>query len=102
MIFSIKKTFGEIIPSQCHYLVKTNLLSITLTKGSSGTWTQLNFKEDKFKADKKEDLSDPNASIMNMMKKMYEDGDETMKKTIAEAWTKSKDNKGKEDMFKFN
>ncbi len=28
-----------------------------------------------------------------MMKKMYETGDETMKKTIAEAWTKSKDKK---------
>jgi calcyclin binding protein len=61
----------------------------------------LNFKEDKFKTDKKEDFSDPNASIMNMMKKMYEEGDDTMKKTIAEAWTKSKDNKGK-DAFKFD
>ena len=76
--------------------MKTNLVSITLTKKSSGTWTQLQFKEDKFKTDKKEDLSDPNGSIMNMMKKMYEEGDPTMKKTIAEAWTKSKDNKGKD------
>ncbi len=38
---------------------------------------------------------------MNMMKKMYENGDETMKKTIAEAWTKSKDKKP-EDSFKFD
>ena len=71
MIFAIKPTFGEIIPEQCKYLQKTNLFSITLTKKSSGTWTQLNFKEDKFKADKKEDNADPNASLMNMMKKMY-------------------------------
>ena len=72
LIFSIKKTYGEIVPGQCKYLVKTNLLSITLTKVSSGTWTQLQFKEDKFKSDKKEDLTDPNGGIMNMMKKMYE------------------------------
>ena len=81
--------------------MKTNLLSITLTKKSSGTWTQLNFKEDKFKSDKKEEFSDPNASIMNMMKKMYEEGDETMKKTIAEAWTKSRENSGK-DAFRLD
>lgn len=64
--------------------MKTNLLSITLTKVNSETWTQLNFKEDKFSSkNEKQELSDPNASIMNMMKKMYEEGDENMKKTIA-------------------
>lgn len=31
---------------------------------------------------------------MNMMKKMYEEGDENMKRTIAEAWTKANDKKG--------
>ena len=30
---------------------------------------------------------------MNMMKKMYEEGDENMKRTIAEAWTKANDKK---------
>jgi len=60
------------------------LLSITLTKVNSGTWTQLSYKEDKFSSkNEKEDLSDPNASIMNMMKKMYEEGDESMKRTMA-------------------
>jgi calcyclin binding protein len=31
---------------------------------------------------------------MHMMKKMYQEGDENMKKTIAEAWTKANDKKG--------
>jgi calcyclin binding protein len=31
---------------------------------------------------------------MGMMKKMYEEGDENMKRTIAEAWTKANDKKG--------
>jgi calcyclin binding protein len=43
------------------------------------------------KEDEKSD--DPSAGIMNMMKKMYEEGDENMKRTIAEAWTKSNDKK---------
>lgn len=30
---------------------------------------------------------------MNMMKKMYDEGDDNMKRTIAEAWTKSQDKK---------
>ncbi|MCI52658.1 calcyclin-binding protein, partial [Trifolium medium] len=30
---------------------------------------------------------DPMAGIMDLMKNMYEDGDEEMKKTIAKAWT---------------
>lgn len=36
---------------------------------------------------------------MNMMKKMYEDGDENMKRTIAEAWTKANDKKGEKPDF---
>ena len=37
---------------------------------------------------------DPQAGIMNMMKKMYDEGDDNMKRTIAEAWTKANDKKG--------
>lgn len=36
---------------------------------------------------------DPNASIMNIMRQMYEDGDDDMKRTIAKAWTESQDKK---------
>ena len=36
-------------------------------------------KEEKKSAEK----DDPQASLMNMMKKMYDDGDENMKRTIA-------------------
>jgi len=32
--------------------------------------------------------ADPQASLMNMMKKLYEEGDPEMKKTIAQAWVK--------------
>lgn len=36
---------------------------------------------------------------MGMMKKMYEEGDENMKRTIAEAWTKANDKKGEKPDF---
>lgn len=40
-----------------------------------------------------DDDKDPNDSLMEMMKKMYDEGDD-MKRTIAQAWTQSKDKKG--------
>lgn len=34
---------------------------------------------------------DPSAGLMDMMRQMYEDGDDDMKRTIAKAWTESRD-----------
>ena len=43
---------------------------------------------------------DPQAGLMKMMKKMYDEGDDDMKRTIAKAWTESQDKKMKgEDML---
>ena len=36
---------------------------------------------------------DPSAGLMAMMKKMYEEGDDEMKRTIAKAWTEGQDKK---------
>ena len=36
---------------------------------------------------------DPSAGLMDMMKKMYEEGDDEMKRTIAKAWTEGQDKK---------
>ena len=36
--------------------------------------------------EKAEPKGDPQESMMNMMKKLYQDGDDEMKKTIAQAW----------------
>ena len=41
---------------------------------------------------------DPNASLMEMMRDMYQNGDPEMKRMIAEAWTKSRDEQ--ENKFK--
>lgn len=47
----------------------------------------------------KEEDKDPGAGIMNMMKKMYDEGDDNMKRTIAEAWSKANDKKGEKPDF---
>jgi calcyclin binding protein len=37
------------------------------------------------------DNKDPGDSLMQMMKNMYETGDDEMKRTIAKAWTESRE-----------
>ena len=41
------------------------------------------------KEDPLTDTSDPSASLMSLMKDLYKNGDENMKRTIAESWDKS-------------
>jgi calcyclin binding protein len=44
------------------------------------------------KFDKQEEApkkEDPQESMMNMMKKLYQEGDDEMKKTIAQAWVRN-------------
>jgi len=41
-----------------------------------------------------DDNADPSASIMTMMKKMYDEGDDDMKRTISKAWTESREKQG--------
>jgi calcyclin binding protein len=97
-IFSIKRLFAQIVPGESKFLLKNNTLTLVIVKKENKSWSQLAFKEEKIggKPEKKEEeekKEDPQAGIMNMMKKMYEDGDENMKRTIAEAWTKANDKK---------
>jgi hypothetical protein len=42
------------------------------------------------------DGKDPQAGLMDMMKKMYDEGDDDMKRTINEAMAKAQAGKGKE------
>lgn len=38
--------------------------------------------------------SDPQESLMNMMKQMYEEGDDDMKRTLRKAWHEAQAKKG--------
>ncbi|GAB2296892.1 hypothetical protein Dimus_030993 [Dionaea muscipula] len=100
--FALPKLNKEIIPEKCKVLVKPSRVLITLIKASKGSWSDLHFKEDKLKSkvDKDKD-KDPMAGIMDLMKNMYEDGDEDMKRTIAKAWTDARSGKAADPLQGF-
>jgi len=99
-VFEIKELAYEINPAKSMYKIKSDMVVIMLAKTKEGqNWSHVTAAE-KAKADKKnevpkmdDDSGDPSKGLMNMMKKMYDEGDDEMKKTIAKAWTESQ-NKG--------
>ncbi|CAD5314055.1 unnamed protein product [Arabidopsis thaliana] len=89
---AIPKLCKEIMPEKCKVLVKPKRIVITMVKSSRGNWLDIHHKEDKIKPSLEKE-KDPMAGIMGMMKNLYEDGDEEMKKTIAKAWTDARSGK---------
>jgi len=99
--FSIKKTCHMINPEKSYHKCKSDYFVIFLAKHNPGSdWSHITFAE-KAAADAKkktedpklDDKADPSASLMNLMKKMYDDGDDEMKRTIAKAWTEGQEKK---------
>mmetsp|Transcript_27697 Transcript_27697/g.55448 ORF Transcript_27697/g.55448 Transcript_27697/m.55448 type:complete len:280 (-) Transcript_27697:94-933(-) len=87
----------DIVPEKCKIIVKTDKVIIKLAKVkgeySYDHWAQLTAKKAKSsKTDKKS--NDPQDSIMDLMKDMYDSGDDKMKKVIGEAMLKSRDKSG--------
>ncbi|KAH9426730.1 calcyclin-binding protein [Dermatophagoides pteronyssinus] len=83
-------------------ITKSNRLVITLHKVKSEHWSSLQSTTGttpKLMDDKPEiDSDDPQKSLMNLMKKMYDDGDDDMKRTIAKSWYESQNKQGLPDM----
>jgi len=86
----------DIEPEKSKYIVKADKIVIKLQKingeyGSYDYWSKLTDPKrvDKKKA-KKNTSSDPAASINDLMKDMYESGDDNMKKMIAETMMKQR------------
>ena len=80
--------------------IKTSGITITLAKEARGPWSDLKPKKTMIKKsdehawkDKSEKTKDPQGDLMQMMKEMYQNGDDDMKKMIGESWTKSQDDK---------
>lgn len=81
----------DIVPEKSSMIVKANkiVLKLQKVKGeySFENWNNLTAKKPRTHEDPKK--KDPMGGIMDMMKDMYEDGDENMKKIIGEAMMKS-------------
>ncbi|XP_045201450.2 calcyclin-binding protein-like [Mercenaria mercenaria] len=89
----------DILPDDSYFKIKTDTVLIMLKKKETGkTWPYVTQTEKKLKdkptkppIDKE---GDPNDSMMALMKQMYDEGDDEMKRTIAKAWTESREKKG--------
>jgi calcyclin binding protein len=94
VMLQISNLFDEIIPSESKHKVKTDTVLVMLKKQEKGkTWayvTQQEKKTKEKKTPKMDENADPQDSLMNMMKQMYEDGDDEMKRTISKAWYESR------------
>ncbi|XP_014485425.1 PREDICTED: calcyclin-binding protein [Dinoponera quadriceps] len=91
----INNLCAEIDTEKSSLKVKTDMIVVSLVKKIPKAWSHVTWVEKRIKEaktlsmpDMNED-NDPGASLMNLMKKMYQDGDDDMKKTIAKAWTKN-------------
>ena len=78
----------DIDTEKCNFIVKADKIIVKLAKikgeyGSYDYWTKLSDPKKKNKKD-----TNPQASIMQLMKDMYEDGDDQMKKVIGETMLK--------------
>jgi calcyclin binding protein len=78
-------------PAECKCIVKENRVTLKMRKADqqfgAEHWTALTKKK---RAEDPAKAADPSASLMSMMKDLYDDGDDTIRKTIGEAMLKSR------------
>src|SRR5690606_20797938 len=82
-------------------ITKSNRLIITLNKKSPEKWLSLNAQENRLQDDKPELDGDPEKGLMDMMKKLYDEGDDEMKRTMAKTWYESRHKMGGGDDMGF-
>ena len=92
---SLSQLHSDISKEGTHFKLRKNKISLFLKKDKEGThWSSMKDTTDSWKKsmeENKDDLSDdPSAGLMKLMKKMYDEGDDEMKRTIAKSWYESK------------
>lgn len=91
----ITNLMNDIVPNSSYHKVKTDMVTVFLRKASSDKWSDINGLDKKAKEPKvpkpEMDGGDPGSSLMNMMKQLYDEGDDEMKRTIAKAWTEARE-----------
>ncbi|XP_008332208.1 calcyclin-binding protein [Cynoglossus semilaevis] len=78
--------------------IKTDMVLIMCKKQTSQKWECLTKVEKQAKEKDKpsvDDKADPSDGLMSMLKKIYDEGDDEMKRTINKAWSESQEKKSK-------
>ncbi|KAK6196188.1 hypothetical protein SNE40_001459 [Patella caerulea] len=95
----INNLCDQIDASKSYHKIKSDMVLVMLKKKNEGkTWSHVTASEKKKAESAKpnpddKDMEDPQAGMMNLLKKMYEEGDDEMKRTIAKSMSESQ-NKG--------
>jgi len=100
--FTVKNLLHDILPEDSIFKLKKDSLLLMLRKKTSTSWKYLTTteqqlqesKDGKWKPKAAEESKDPGDSLMDLMRHMYESGDDDLKRTIAKAWTESRDKQG--------
>ncbi|XP_003708176.1 calcyclin-binding protein [Megachile rotundata] len=101
------KNYSLIINNLCEEIdtthstvkVKPDTVVVSLAKKLPKNWSHITEVEKRIKQSKSSvvpdmsDDSDPGANLMNLIKKMYQEGDDQMKKTIAKTWAENQEKK---------
>jgi len=95
--FTVKGLLLPIEADGSSFKVKKGEILLMLKKKDVGkTWpcvTETEMQNKEQNKPKVPDSADPNASLMSMMKQMYDDGDDEAKRTIKKAWMEAQDKK---------
>ncbi|OHT08973.1 hypothetical protein TRFO_22309 [Tritrichomonas foetus] len=99
---TVNPLYKKIKPSESTYRIRNQTLTISLAKKKTSSWmklkkTALDKKPKTSPADDKSAKEDPNGALMNMMKKMYDEGDDEMKRTISKAMWEAQHKKPEDD-----
>lgn len=92
--FVINNLMHDIQPTDSYHKVKSDMVVLFLRKSSVQNWSYVTESEKKSKEPripKPDENEDPSQSLMSLMKQMYDDGDDEMKRTIAKAWTEARE-----------
>ncbi|KAL0966055.1 hypothetical protein UPYG_G00290230 [Umbra pygmaea] len=98
----INNLLHPIDPQNSFKKIKTDMVLVMCKKTMNKKWDCLTQVEKQTKEKDKPSLmpdenADPGDGLMNMLKKMYTEGDDDMKRTINKAWSESQEKKSKAD-----
>lgn len=82
----MSELYSKIVPSSCKLLVRKDCITLKLAKLHPENWLQLQPENKPVRSTPKSD--DPSAGLMDLMRDMYQSGDDNMKKVIAEAFVR--------------
>ncbi|MCJ8731855.1 hypothetical protein PDJAM_G00204360 [Pangasius djambal] len=101
---TVNNLLCPIVVEESSRKVKTDMVLVMCKKKTTKKWECFTQAEKQSKEKDKpnyDENADPGEGLMNMLKKIYSEGDDEMKRTINKAWAESQEKKARGDEFDF-